>query len=109
MLTRCCSPPEKVAGGSGHSGPGMLSRRSSSAAVARAASRGDAARDQRLGDDVERRHARHGAQELADVADGVARSARMRRGAALATSIVPGAVTHQDLARGRSDSCRRSS
>ena len=33
MLTRCCSPPEKVDGGSAHSRSGMLSRRSSAPAL----------------------------------------------------------------------------
>ncbi len=70
MLTRCCSPPEKVDGGSAHSRSGMLRRRSSCARpLARLLAR-DAVRDQRLGHHVERGDARHRAQELADIADG---------------------------------------
>src|SRR5271165_448205 len=38
MLTRCCSPPENVAGGNGHRRSGRLRRVSSDAARARAAS-----------------------------------------------------------------------
>src|SRR5216684_2935151 len=38
MFTRCCSPPEKVAGGTAISRSGMLSRRSRTAALARASS-----------------------------------------------------------------------
>ena len=72
MLTRCCSPPEKVAGGRLQSRSRQVEPASRSrGAVARRLAVG-AAGDQRLGDDVERRDARHDAQELADIADGVA-------------------------------------
>ena len=68
-LTRCCSPPENVAGGIACSRRGMFSRSSNSVARCRAAS-GDMPRaDQHLGHDVQRRHARHDAQELADIAE----------------------------------------
>ncbi len=72
MLTRCCSPPEKVAGGSAQSFSGRLSCASRARALSRAALALLAALDQRFGDDIERRDARHGAQELADIADRLA-------------------------------------
>jgi hypothetical protein len=67
MFTRCCSPPENVAGGkdrvrkvqSFKQRPRLLPRSLSVMAP----------RDQRLGDDIERRDARHRAQELADIPD----------------------------------------
>ena len=55
MLTRCCSPPEKVDGGSAHSRSGMLRRRSSAPACSRASVARRSVRDQRLGDDVDGR------------------------------------------------------
>ena len=55
MLTRCCSPPEKVEGGSAQSRSGMLRRRSSSPGALARLGAGHAVGDQRLGDDVERR------------------------------------------------------
>ena len=69
-FTRCCSPPENVAGGSPCSRRGMFSRSSSSVAMRRAWSCGPSRSDEDLRDDVERRHARHHAQELADIAEG---------------------------------------
>ena len=57
-----------------------------------------AARDQRLGDDIERRDARHGAQELADIADRVA--AHREHGARAGGGEVdqPAVVLDDDLA-----------
>ena len=54
MLTRCCSPPENVAGGSAQSRSGMLSRAAGAAARCARPRVALAALDQRLGDDVER-------------------------------------------------------
>jgi hypothetical protein len=58
-------------------------------ARARASSSADAQRAQRLGHHVERRHTRHHAQELADIAQGLAaqRQDLARRG--LVTSSAP--------------------
>ena len=72
-FTRCCSPPENVAGGNAvqparNVQPQQQHRRRLLARLVRR----DAAADQRLGHDVQRRHARHHAQELADIAEGVA-------------------------------------
>jgi hypothetical protein len=39
ILTRCCSPPEKVEGGSAHNGPGMLRRRNNCPDLSRASER----------------------------------------------------------------------
>ena len=88
MLTRCCSPPENVDGGNVQSRSGILRRRSS-----RPPSRAPRARaaihDQRLRDHVERRHARHRTQELADITDGRAATLSTCRGSAVARSITP--------------------
>ena len=85
MLTRCCSPPEKVAGGSDHS----LARDAEHAQQ----ELGPRARlvgahpeaDRRLGHDVDRGDARDHAQELADEAQGAAADVEHR----------PGLGTHQ--------------
>ena len=71
-FTRCCSPPEKVAGGKACRRAGMLSRSSSSVAWARAS--GSAAPRAMAGSATMARvgDARDGAEELADAADGVA-------------------------------------
>ena len=84
MLTRCCSPPEKVAGGSATAARGTFSRVSSVAAPgAGARPRSSAVLDGGLGDDVERADARDDAQELADIAEHRVRRRRiMRRGSA---------------------------
>ena len=70
-LTRCCSPPEKVAGGSACSRRGMFSRSSSPPATCARLVLCGAAADQHFRHHVERRHARHHAEELADVAERV--------------------------------------
>ena len=49
----------------------MFSRSSRSVAIRRASSCVRSAADQHLGDDIERRHARHHAEELADIAEGL--------------------------------------
>ena len=55
MLTRCCSPPENVAGGSCHSRSGMFEPREQHArALARLLARPTPQRAQRLGHHVER-------------------------------------------------------
>ena len=110
MLTRCCSPPEKVAGGRLHSRSGRLRRASSVACpLARLLALSAPRVDQRLGDDVEGRDARHGAQELADIAERVApdRQHRARAGAGEVDQLV--AVADEDLAGVGGDSCRRAS
>ena len=71
-FTRCCSPPEKVAGGM----PCSRARDVQPQQQHRAApvSRGLHRRPRPssdLGHDVQRGHARHDAQELADIAEGV--------------------------------------
>jgi len=71
MLTRCCSPPEKVVGDRAQSRSGMLSR-ASSARARLCRRRRDARGAQRLGHDVERGHPGHDAQELADMAQHLA-------------------------------------
>ncbi len=109
MLTRCCSPPENVAGGSDHSRSGRLSRASSAPAFCRAAAGVCAARQQRLGHHVEGGDTRHHAQELADIADGVA--AHGEHGARTGRGQIdqPPLMGDDDLAAFDSDSCRRSS
>ena len=68
-LTRCCSPPEKVAGGIACSRAGMFSFSSSARAASRAACWSMPRASQDLGDDVECGNARDDAQELADIAE----------------------------------------
>ena len=65
-LTRCCSPPEKVAGGRPCSRRGMLSRSSSASASARPSP--VRLRLRGFGHDLQRRDSRHHAQELAHIA-----------------------------------------
>ena len=73
MLTRCCSPPEKVAGGSCHSRSRDAEQAQQELAPGRARLVGRRAEPQhRLGHDVDAWHARDDAQELADEAHGVA-------------------------------------
>ena len=67
-LTRCCSPPENVAGGSGQRRSGRLRRVSREAARAARRLGLETGLPRRGGDDVERGDARDDAQKLADVA-----------------------------------------
>ena len=112
MLTRCCSPPEKVAGGSGPQALGMLSTRQQDRARALGAPRRvptPSAR-QRLGHDVERRHPRDDAQELADVAQGAAAHVEHRAAARRATRSTHAlAVADAGSRPPRRGSCRRAS
>ena len=109
ILTRCCSPPEKVAGGSRHSRSGRLRRVSREAARAARRLGLETGLSRRGGDDVDRGDARNDAQELADVAhdapprvDHLAR-ARARR------CRESGRRRRAEFARRRRDSCRRRS
>ena len=71
-LTRCCSPPENVAGGMRVQPRRDIAAAAATPGLVARGVRVDAARQQHLGDDVQRGHPRHDAQELADIAQGFA-------------------------------------
>ena len=72
MLTRCCSPPEKVAGGSAHSRAGNAEQAEQEFGATARLVQWRAASHHRLGHDVDRADPRDHAQELADEAHRVA-------------------------------------
>ena len=108
MLTRCCSPPENVAGGSGQRRLGQIA---DGTAVkprgSRAASALETGLLRRGGDDIERGDARDDAQELADIADDAPSRIEitsLRAGVRDVETRV--AVGEQDAPASRRDNCR---
>jgi hypothetical protein len=98
MFTRCCSPPEKVAGGRLHSRSGRLSPREELARPGPRLGVGQAGREDRLRHEIEGRDARDHAQELRHVGHRgpPERQDSARRGAGDVHHLV--AVAHPDAA-----------